>query len=301
MHMDVYFRRVVELEEDVRELLDMLRWRRVISAGDVVLLKPNFCGELRKGVTTNLELLECVVSLLRDRAERVLVGESESPYKNLEGIFGKLKLEAELVNLSRVPGRRFGRGARAFELPELVFESKIVNLPVLKTHVLTVVTLGIKNLFGFVAERDKARYHHCIDDVLMEVLELVRPQVCINLLDATFAMDGSGPMDGRVLKPGFLMASRDVVALDVAACRVAGVEPVRVPHIRRAVERYGGRVEIHGSEPPAMKLRMPEGAGVHRWIAEMQRFSLVRWVMDREPVKSAGRRVMEWMSRGDEG
>ncbi len=293
--MRVYLRRCGELEEDVRWVFERLGWRRVVSPEDTVLVKPNFCGELGRGVTTHLELLRCVVEVLQERA-RVLVGETESPYKNLERIFRRLELPCEVVNLSKVPGRRFERRYGVLELPELAFEAKIVNMPVMKTHVLTGMTLGIKNLFGLVQVPGKARYHHCIDEVLLDVLELVRHRVVMNLLDGVYVMDGAGPMDGRVLPGGFIMGSRDVVALDVCACRVAGVEPRSVPHVRRAMEMLESEPELDGDAPPGLRLRVPE-QGVHRWIARAQRFEILRMLMDSKPVRLAGSRLLKMMGK----
>ncbi|MEW6569131.1 MAG: DUF362 domain-containing protein [Chloroflexota bacterium] len=58
------------------------------------------------------------------------------------------------------------------------------------------------------------------------------------VMDGILGMEGDGPgMAGQLREIGLLLASSDAVALDVAACRVIGLDPERVPMLRLARER----------------------------------------------------------------
>ena len=244
--MNVYVKRVGNLREDLNALLDHVSWREVIGEGDTVVIKPNFCSfELGEGVTTNLELIKTLVSLLSDQAGRVIVGETSSNWNDLDQLIGKLDLGCEFVNLSRLESRVFESPFGPLSLPAILFESRLVNLPVLKTHVLTKLTLGVKNLFGLLQVKDKDRYHGVIHQFLPYLLGIVKPD--LNILDATYSMLGrGGPTSGKVVKTNLLLASRDAVSLDMAACRFFGLEPNNVRHIKAAAERFGTKPVVMG-------------------------------------------------------
>ncbi len=254
--MEVYLRKVDELKDDLRKLLDLMSWDEIIQHGDTVLIKPNFCThELRNGVTTNLHLLNALISLLEDRAGKIVVGETYSAGKDFELLREELDLDCEFINLSETETKTFESPFGTLSLPRIVFESKLINVPVLKTHGLTRMTLGIKNLFGLLQENEKHKYHHVIDRLLLQLLGLVKP--ALNILDATYSMDGPGPTAGNVMKTDILLASRDVVALDAAACRLIGINPDDVGHIALAMAEYSTKVAVIGDTNIQLRLDIP--------------------------------------------
>lgn len=236
--MKVFFEKVTDLEKDVRSLFDQLKWGEIIKEGDKVLIKPNYCANYGDGVTTNMELLQTIINLVRGRTKNVFVGETDSTFKDHTNIMRNFPLECEFLNLSEVETVTH----KGLNLPKIALESVVINIPVFKTHVLTGMTLGIKNLFGFIQDMNKAQYHHRIDRTLMDILEVIKPQ--INILDGIYSLDGSGPTSGRIRRTDFLMASRDVVALDMAACEVGRVDLKKASHILKASNIYGTIPEI---------------------------------------------------------
>ncbi len=244
--MNVYIKRINNLNEDLTGLLELLSWEEVITPDDTVLIKPNFCtDELANGVTTNLDVIRALAGVLKDRAELVVVGETRSNWNNLEKWVHRLDLGCDIVNLSKTRSHVLESPFGSLKLPEIIFEAKLINLPVLKTHVLTKVTLGIKNLFGLLQNKDKDRYHDVIHELLLYLSEVVKPD--LNIMDATFSMlRRGGPTDGKVFRTDLILGSRDVVALDMAACRFYGLDPGDVRHIRLVRERVKIRPQILG-------------------------------------------------------
>lgn len=276
--MEVYLRRVDELRRDLEELLESVAWEEWIRRGDTVLVKPNFCTHaLRAGVTTNLSLLNALIGILEDRAGRVIVGETHSDGKDFELLRDELDLDCEFVNLSEVETRRFESPFGTLLLPKIVFNSKLINMPVLKTHGLTSLTLGIKNLFGLLQESEKYRYHHVIDRLLLHLLGLVNP--ALNILDATYSMEGPGPTSGRVIRTDLLLASRDVVSLDMAVCKLIGIDPGDVGHIAMASAQYGTKAEIVGDADIKLKLYIPKIGKTEKLGAFLQRGPARRIIM----------------------
>ncbi|MHC1585992.1 MAG: DUF362 domain-containing protein, partial [Candidatus Hecatellaceae archaeon] len=121
-----------------------------------------------------------------------------------------------------------------YRLPELALKAKILNLPVLKTHVLTKVSLSVKNLFGLIQDKHKDIYHWKIDKVLFDLYQIFKPPM--NLLDGIYAMDGNGPIHGRIRKTNLLAASSNALSLDAAVCQLLGLNPFKVEHLRRLLE-----------------------------------------------------------------
>jgi len=88
------------------------------------------------------------------------------------------------------------------------------------------VTLCLKNLFGFVTYADRKRYHRAIDlgYGLVDIAKVVRPAV--NLIDGIVAMEGMGAHSGTPVDSRVLVASTDMTAADIVGTRIMGFDPL---------------------------------------------------------------------------
>lgn len=69
--------------------------------------------------------------------------------------------EIPFINLSKVKVKLEKYEAlREITLPEIVLRSNIISAAKLKTHIITKVTLGLKNMFGLLPEKYKMKYHY---------------------------------------------------------------------------------------------------------------------------------------------
>ncbi len=160
-----------------------------------MLIKPNFLTRPRKGVTTNPGLIARVVEVLRERTDDVAVVETDSTGRRLEPVARSLDPGCEIINLSKTEKRRVKGIYGSYVLPALVLDSKVVNIPVLKTHVLIRLTMALKNLFGLLPQKGKEPFHWRINHVLCDLHGIIKPG--INILDAIFVMDGDGSAGRR--------------------------------------------------------------------------------------------------------
>jgi uncharacterized protein (DUF362 family) len=253
--MEVYFERVDDLEKNVDELLRKLSWKKIIRKDDRVLIKPNFCThQLKNGVTTNPDLLRALVDIISKRASDVSIGETHSAGKTFNKLRENLGPDFNLIDLSADETCLHKGQHGNYRLPKTALESKIVNVPVLKTHTLTKVTLGMKNLFGFIQDKSKTKYHRRINEVVAELTRTLNPE--INILDGIYSMDHKGPTEGRVRETGFLLASRSVTALDAATCRLIGLDPSSVEHIKLASSNKEDEIRILGEGYASMRLKL---------------------------------------------
>lgn len=118
----------------------------------------------------------------------------------------------------------------------------IVNLPKLKTHSLTVLTGGVKNMYGTIPSGLRIRFHgeyakkEDFGQVLTDVFSAIRPQLTI--MDGIVAMEGEGPASGGLRRLGVVLASQDAVAVDAVVARMVGLNPLDI-HTTRYCDQRG--------------------------------------------------------------
>ena len=126
---------------------------------------------------------------------------------------------------------------------------KIISIPKIKTHMMTVYSGAVKNMFGIIPGSYKAEYHLRFDDtsdfadLLIDICSFSKP--VLTIMDAIIGMEGYGPTNGTPKKVGLVMASRDPYALDAIAAKVIGLEGSQVPTIRKSIDRglYDGNID----------------------------------------------------------
>ena len=135
---------------------------------------------------------------------------------------------------------------------------------------MTVLSGGVKNLFGCVPGLQKPEMHLRLpdadrfSDMLIDLALLVKPDLTV--LDAVLCMEGNGPTAGAARRYGWTFASRDPFAQDAFAARLIGIPEDRVPLIRLARQRGLLDVELtlagDAPEPAMPPFRMPDSAPI---------------------------------------
>jgi len=252
----------------VAEALRLAGADRIVAPGAQVLVKPNLHGSHGH---TSARVIEAVCRWARQQgAARIVVGDGPfwacpadqaREYFHQAGVYAAAETTgAEVVNLHEQPYRTIPTDDPALPdeigLTELLFDcDAVINLPLLKTHFNTLVTLGIKNLKGCLRPRDKKRFHELeLNAALVGLARIAAPQVSVTILDATTAVEGMGPAAGTELEMGLIAASTDLVAVDSVGCFLAEIEPGEVRIIRDCAEAGlgemdPGRIEVLGEDP----------------------------------------------------
>jgi formate hydrogenlyase subunit 6/NADH:ubiquinone oxidoreductase subunit I len=131
----------------------------------------------------------------------------------------------------------------------------IINLPKFKTHSLTLLTLGVKNLFGCIPGPKKPLWHlkagkdqETFAKILVDIYNVVRPS--LTLLDGIVGMEGNGPNSGRPIPIGLILASGDSLSLDQIVCDLLGISRESLLTNRVAFERGVGKetIEVLGEK-----------------------------------------------------
>jgi ferredoxin len=132
----------------------------------------------------------------------------------------------------------------------------VVNVPKCKTHMQTLYTGAIKNMFGALAPRQRMDLHAlgtltAVSEAIADLYSACVPE--LHIMDAIVGMHGTGPARGRPLDLGLVAVSRDGVALDRVATEVMGYKPGRVRMIEAAGELACGEsrlemIDVQGAE-----------------------------------------------------
>ncbi|MGA2308593.1 MAG: DUF362 domain-containing protein [Candidatus Bathyarchaeia archaeon] len=261
-YMKTYSAYVAEANEglgaSLLEGLEFINWKSLVKEDSVVFVKPNFTfPDFREGVTTNPRLLRCLLEILRDRSNSVILGESDGgnhSFKANEAFRGHQMYEickevgVELVNLSTIPSRfveaRIQGKKVKVQLPKMLLEEVdcFISVPVLKVHVITHVSLGLKNLWGCYPDTMRGLHHTNLDRKLTLIAKLLNPKITI--IDGLYGLDWHGPMFGDPVRMNLLLMSNNVVVADALGTAIMDIPLKMARHITIAEKEGIGTTNL---------------------------------------------------------
>jgi uncharacterized protein (DUF362 family)/Pyruvate/2-oxoacid:ferredoxin oxidoreductase delta subunit len=214
-----------------------------------VLVKPNMLRPARPDecVVTDPEIISETVSHLLTAGADVVVGDNPMPDS-------KYPHETDVavccgfIDASQQRFRNIGKYSKKvkrtknllkeFYVSREIYDCDlIISLPKYKTHDLTTMTLSVKNHFGLIPGGFKPYVHSLfpgIEDfsrVLVEIYE-TRPADMI-IMDCRHIVDAKGVR----FSPGKIIAGDNGHAVDYACALMAGIDPLRVPTVRIALDQ----------------------------------------------------------------
>lgn len=229
---------------------------RLDVKGKRVLVKPNILGPYprEKHVTTHPSLVGAVVEYLVGEGADVVVGDNNG----MRG-YGMNEKCGRVSGIKDASGEKFkniGKNSRKIKINsknyvvsgEVLDCDLLVSLPKFKTHILTKITGGIKNSYGFLVGEEKARLHRTarseegFAESVVDVYETRIPDLTI--MDAVVGMEGNGPNSTKLRHLGKLLASDNAVCLDAVMAQMMGFNPKEVDTLRIANKRGLGEIEV---------------------------------------------------------
>ncbi len=243
-----------KVESSVRRAVELLGGLGgLIKPGSRVLLKPNLLSARlpEEGVDTHPEVVKAAARLAKEAGGLIWVGDSPGGYgKNMDEIFEKSGMRKaaseEGVELVKFNSSRSVNGLPVSRY--LLDADAVISIPKFKTHGITTITAGVKNMFGAITGMFKAGCHSRAPKegdfvkILAEVYSVAKPGLTI--LDAVVSMEGDGPASGTLRNTGFILASLDAVALDAVAAKMIGLDPLAVASTRSCYERGLGEADL---------------------------------------------------------
>jgi uncharacterized protein (DUF362 family) len=229
-----------------------------IKKGQSVLVKPNIGWDAppERAANTNPKLIGQIVKRCFEAgASEVNVFDNtcnkwDRCYEN-----SQISKYAKGAGAKMIPGNfenyykkvevKQGKSLKSTMVHNLVLNSDVfINVPVLKHHSSTKLSLGMKNLMGVVWDR---RYYHSNDlnQCIADFTTFRKPDLTI--IDGYNMMTKNGPRGvstADVVNLKALIASPDIVATDAAAAKMFGLEPEEVGHIKIAHEMGIGNMNL---------------------------------------------------------
>lgn len=246
-------RNINDVDKAVRTAVDSLGgMRNFVKPGDRVMIKVNICGgvpELKATYTTK-DVAGCVVKMVRESGGEPFLCDADMVWTKFwanaraqQWHEWAEKENVKLVNLSDTKIVRFDFGKDSM-MPlervskEILDADVIISIPVMKTHMMTGVTLGMKNMYGTFPEIDKARYHMLgIDEVIYWVNQAFTPNLTI--IDGSIGGETVGPLSCDSVDFRTIIASNNVVTADSIASQLMGFEYPKeeIDHLKLAHDR----------------------------------------------------------------
>ncbi len=267
---------IVKIKDDqigkaVEEALDLLGGISSVTTGkEKIMLKPNLVFD-DPACTTNPLVIRSLVNLMRKAGKNVSIGEGSAVAYGLNAdgkgvyftrkadllnqiqkqVFDKLgytamaeELHVPLINLHtgdlvdvEIPGAHHFKKITMHR--SLVETDLLCSVPMMKTHALATVTLGLKNVIGLYPGQAYCSVRSCVHEeaeqngspgIAFEILDMAKAnKMGLTVIDASTAMEGNGPSGGPLVKMNLIIAGTNPLATDMVAAEVMGIHPEEVP------------------------------------------------------------------------
>lgn len=220
-----------------------------IRPHDRVLLKPNLNDT---GLVTDIGLTNTLITLLKEYGvSHIAIGESTFGTAQMtDALFKKSGYDA-LAERHGIPLHNLNRSrpaavpvtgplaADTLRIAEEAMEADaIINLPVMKVHYATGVTLCMKNLKGLLVGEEKRRFHDIgLEKAIADLNRTIAP--ALHIIDAITCMERMGPKGGDLLKLDLLLAGGGAAETDCIGCRVMGYDPHEIKHLSLYADKCG--------------------------------------------------------------
>jgi uncharacterized protein (DUF362 family) len=222
-----------------------------LKENDRVLLKPNIVwggGGTNKmpkyGLITTSKIVEDIIQLLHQHGCRnISIGEgtiedTEFGSNTLKGYKWSgiasvaKKYGAKLIDFNKGSYKQFELNGAKIGISTAALEADfLINLPALKTHVQTKVSLGLKNLKGCLSMPSKKKFHEGDLEHMIALLNTqVRPKLTI--IDGIYALERGPTAIGLAHRMNLIIAGKDNLSCDIVGSTVLGIEPSSVDYLK---------------------------------------------------------------------
>ena len=273
--------------ESVKKAVELSKGLDHLPSNAKVFIKPNivFWSKVvdfpKWGVITTSRVVEDIVRILKDNGVNdITIGEgivsftpkdTETPTHAFESLgYNELKKRygVKVVNVFERPFEKVdvGDGVTFNFNTDIINSDFVVDLPVLKTHAQTVVSLGIKNLKGTIDINSRKKSHNAdpernLNFMISKLGNRMPPM--FTLIDGIYSLERGPGYDGKARRTNLLIASSDVLSADKVGAKVLGYDPSEVPHLVHAAKAKGRPANLSDVEIVGEKIE--DVASFHRY------------------------------------
>jgi uncharacterized protein (DUF362 family) len=232
-------------KEAIKDALELIQYKFPTSTKNIII-KPNMCyyWDYTTGQTTDPNFVAALIDLIREKISPdtdISIVESDASAMKCKHAFKMLGYEklsqnynVNLVNLSedKYDDVKVTVGNQSFRLmvPRTIRDADLkINIPKIKyTFERIKLTCALKNIFGCNPYPKKFKYHSKIEEAIVALNKAMKFDLCI--------IDGNIVSGAKPRRIGLVMASKDPVAIDAAAAKIAGINPKTVKYLPLAAK-----------------------------------------------------------------
>jgi len=234
------------LDSTQNKIYNIILMYSKLKSGDLVYLKPNLTVPWYvPGACTSKIVIEAICRVLRDLNCRIVICEGDggvASYSAHEAFTGNNlsdlthKYNVRFVSLSQLPRKKsiqiVLRKEIGFELPGALVNKEydfFINVPVLKVHMLTKLSLSLKNLWGCIPDPLRIHYHRILNEGIVAIWKAIRPD--LSIIDGLIAGDGNAPINATPIPMNLLIAGCCDASIDRLGSKVLNIPFDSVKHL----------------------------------------------------------------------
>lgn len=214
-----------------------------------IVIKPNLNSSLDAltGNTTDLRVLGSILRILTEYGYKnitILEGPNGGFHRDGIDVFGRNSIdrlaehfgcEYKDVNYETEKFIVDFEGAKQVQIAEKFRTADLfINVPKLKTHYETLVSVSLKSLIGvLIGQPNKAKTHASLLENILRLNEVVVPH--LHVVDGLIAMEGTGPSAGIPVRTDTVLVGTNAYEIDIVAGALMGFSSDELPLIEQAL------------------------------------------------------------------
>jgi len=261
----------------VRKAVELSNGLENMPANAKVFIKPNIVFWTKAtlfpkwGVITTSRVIEDMVIILKEHGiSDITIGEgivaapkdTKTPahafnylgYETLKQRYG-----VKYINVMERPFEKVELSDDVFLNfnTDIINSDFVVDLPAMKSHNQTVVSLGIKNLKGTIDIRSRKKCHSADPDkdlnfYVAKLADKMPP--IFTLVDGIYTLERGPAFDGKIRRSDLLLASSDILSADMVGANVLGHPVGTVPHLVHAAATRKRPIDLSDIEVKGEKI-----------------------------------------------
>jgi uncharacterized protein (DUF362 family) len=247
-----------DLKESIKKAIDLIGGiDRVIKSGDKVTIKPNLNTADPYPASSDPAFIQALGELILEAgASKLEIIDSSTMRLSTRDVAQKIgldvvaeALDADLIFLDEHDWVKVefpkGKYMKSGSIGKPILDiEKLVLAPCLKTHFLAWYTGSMKIFVGWLKHSQRIRMHmRHLQPKIADLASYFNPDLIV--MDARTCFITGGPASGTCSTPGTILASGDMVSIDVEGVRIIqccnadnklNMDVWMIPQIKRAVE-----------------------------------------------------------------
>lgn len=221
------------LKADIKKAIELIGGlNQLIQPGDLVTIKPNMNTADPYPASSDADFIQALGELILEAGAGKLQIMDASTQRVCTRDVGEeiglcdvaMDLNADFISLDEHPWIKqsfpHGKYLKSGHIGEPALNlGKLVIAPCLKTHFLAKFTASMKVMMGLLKRQDRLKMHmRKLEYKIADLASYFQPTLVV--MDARKVFVTKGPSSGRLETPNIILASHDMVAIDVVGVKL---------------------------------------------------------------------------------